>query len=335
MGFISKLFGKPSKEEILRFNYHVNFKTLPDIVEKYNNKQLRYSDLMRPTVFIGRAETQNCLAKKISVVDTGINNHPNLKMILVKTPSNGSISEVAAAIIMVDTVKQKAILYTMEYSLGGYAICLPESNGNHTNTGIMVKNGDQFAAYVLKVTYHKQTEEMLANRESMSAGCASLETKEPQSFDATTGKKVMPHFEPVARQTKESTSSSNNQEYEILSPYFPKHLDNDKYRQARKTKTGANFILAGLQSYIAQMEASFPEWKGLFTIRANGEIIEVTVIKGFQHEISIKALNCLWRRKTFLENCMLLGVKKIVFVNPIDKTFDLLEINKFNPQNYQ
>ena len=65
----------------------------------------------------------------------------------------------------------------------------------------------------------------------------------------------------------ETTSASNNQEYEILSPYFPKHLDNDKYRQARKTKTGANFILAGLQSYIAQMEGSFPEWKGLFTIR--------------------------------------------------------------------
>ena len=84
----------------------------------------------------------------------------------------------------------------------------------------------------------------------------------------------------------------------------------------------------------------FPGWRILptlipVTIRANGEIIEVTVIKGFQHEISIKALNCLWRRKTFLENCMLLGVKKIVFVNPIDKTFDLLEINKFNPQNYQ
>ncbi len=36
MSLFSKLFSKPSKEDVLRFNYHSSFKAIPTLIEKYN-----------------------------------------------------------------------------------------------------------------------------------------------------------------------------------------------------------------------------------------------------------------------------------------------------------
>lgn len=120
----------------------------------------------------------------------------------------------------------------------------------------------------------------------------------------------------------------------VVTQYFPHHLDNEKYRQARLSKSGTQFVVLSLEMLISQMSAQYHEWQGLFSVSANGEVVEVKCLKGFEYKVTIQAIPCLWKRKSFLENCMLFGVEKIVFVDPIASTFDLLEVNKYNPANY-
>ena len=44
MSLFSKLFSKPSKEDILRFNYHSCFKAIPTLIEKYNEHKISFDE---------------------------------------------------------------------------------------------------------------------------------------------------------------------------------------------------------------------------------------------------------------------------------------------------
>ena len=47
--------------------------------------------------------------------------------------------------------------------------------------------------------------------------------------------------------------------------------------------------------------------------------------KGFDDTNTRKAIPCLWRRKSFVDNCKMFDVKRIVFLDSVNRTFDELK----------
>lgn len=323
MGFFSSLFNKPSKEDISKFNLALNFRAIPEIVDLYQKSKVRYSDLLDIDKYPMQNFANERLAKKVVISDTGINHYPNLKMVLIKVPSTEMMSEVAAALIMIDTDMERAEAFTMEYSLGNYIICQPGLNGQHYNLGIEVKDGEEFAAFVLKHILKKWA----ATPRSSTNG----RPRQPKVSEHS--KPQMPSFAPM--QKKATVSNFDKANTSESSPqFFPHSLDNAQYQQARQSGMGTQVAAMTMKSLIEQMEARYAEWHGLFSVRAVKNWVEVTCHKGFGHDITMQAIPCLWRRKSYVESCMLLGVQRIVFIDAVAKTFDQLDINKLNPANY-
>lgn len=108
-----------------------------------------------------------------------------------------------------------------------------------------------------------------------------------------------------------------------------KSLDNETFQTMRLNKKGSLMIQMTMTMHINAMAEQFPEWKGLFDvcIDHNDDVL-VKCLKGFEDKITRQAIPCLWQRKSFIENCTLAGVDKIIFLDPIANTFDLLEVNK-------
>ena len=103
MGFFSSLFNRPSKEDISKFNLALNFRAIPVIVDLYQKSKVKYSDLLDIDKYPMQNFANERLAKEVTISDTGVNHYPNLKMVLIKVPSTEMMSEVAAALIMIDT----------------------------------------------------------------------------------------------------------------------------------------------------------------------------------------------------------------------------------------
>lgn len=322
MGFFSSLFNRPSKEDISKFNLALNFRAIPVIVDLYQKSKVKYSDLLDIDKYPMQNFANERLAKEVTISDTGVNHYPNLKMVLIKVPSTEMMSEVAAALIMIDTDLKRAEAFTMEYSLGNYIICQPGLNGQHYNLGIKVKDGEEFAAFVLKHILKKWA----ATPQSSTNSPTQPKVSEPS-------KSQMPSFAPLQKKATVSNSDKANAS-ESLPQYFPYSLDNAQFKQARQSGMGAQAAAMAMKGLIEQMEARYSAWKGLFSVRAVKNWIEVTCYKGFEDNTTIQAIPCLWRRKSYVENCMLLGVQRIVFIDEVAKTFDQLDIDKLNPANY-
>ena len=81
-----------------------------------------------------------------------------------------------------------------------------------------------------------------------------------------------------------------------------------------------------LNMLVDEMKSRFPEWDGLFEIEANNGHVIVYCLKGFEDELTQEAIPCLWRRKSFIENCRLMGVARIVFMDKTKQKFSLLKV---------
>lgn len=53
--------------------------------------------------------------------------------------------------------------------------------------------------------------------------------------------------------------------------------------------------------------------------------------EGLNDKITRQAISYLWKRKTFIENCIIFGVEKIVFLDSVSSTFDVLKVSEVNP----
>jgi len=256
MGFFSFLFNRPSKEDISKFNLALNFRAIPVIVDLYQKSKVKYSDLLDIDKYPMQNFANERLAKEVTISDTGVNHYPNLKMVLIKVPSTEMMSEVAAALIMIDTDLKRAEAFTMEYSLGNYIICQPGLNGQHYNLGIKVKDGEEFAAFVLKHILKKWA----ATPQSSTNSPTQPKVSEPS-------KSQMPSFAPLQKKATVSNSDKANAS-ESLPQYFPYSLDNAQFKQARQSGMGAQAAAMTMNGLIEQMEARYSAWKGLFSVRA-------------------------------------------------------------------
>lgn len=87
---------------------------------------------------------------------------------------------------------------------------------------------------------------------------------------------------------------------------------------------GESVIALSLTTLIEQMSSRYSEWKGLFTVTPMADHVLVKCHKGFNDTNTRKAIPCLWRRKSFVDNCKMFDVKRIVFLDPVNSTFDEL-----------
>jgi hypothetical protein len=152
MGLFSKLFGIKSKAEkqaeITAFNYYLCFKFLPKQIEAFNNRHDSFEKYLDFSQIITEKPKFAKFAKGLKVTSSGINNWSNLSLHLVKPVSNEIMGEVAMAIITYDSCFKVARLFTLEYSIGNFAVCEPTSESHSVVE--FVDNAEQFAAFCIK-----------------------------------------------------------------------------------------------------------------------------------------------------------------------------------------
>lgn len=116
------------------------------------------------------------------------------------------------------------------------------------------------------------------------------------------------------------------------------HLDNQTYQMARLSRKGNMAIKATIEFQIRALVDHYPELDGLFEITTNNhdEDSEVIVccIKGFSEKRTKSVLPTLWRRKMFMENCILLGVTRIAFIDITNNTGEFVEPEKIDYQSF-
>lgn len=100
----------------------------------------------------------------------------------------------------------------------------------------------------------------------------------------------------------------------------------DNFSKIRASGKGCEVIKISMNAFINQMSSMYPEWQGLFNVSTNDKDVVVWCLKGFDDPTTRQAIPCLWKRKTFIENCKLFGVPKIVFFDENNNTFDLLKV---------
>lgn len=88
---------------------------------------------------------------------------------------------------------------------------------------------------------------------------------------------------------------------------------------------GERVIALSLNTLIEQMSARYSEWKGLFTVTPMTDHVLVKCHNGFDDTNTRKAIPCLWRRKSFVDNCKMFDIKRIVFLDSVNRTFDELK----------
>lgn len=159
MSILSKLFTQPSKEDILRFNYELNFSIIPTLTNRYNNnKNLSVEQLLEFDQFENPTKVVNKLTKQIKAIETGIKGHAGISLILVEMPSTGNISEVEIGMIAVNKRLHHSIYFTMEYSIGSYMMCVTDEQGHGSIKEVPNKESFCFEVFKTAMNYWQNME---------------------------------------------------------------------------------------------------------------------------------------------------------------------------------
>jgi hypothetical protein len=80
------------------------------------------------------------------------------------------------------------------------------------------------------------------------------------------------------------------------------------------------------------IDSTFPELKNKVSVKIGGDRDEVILMlkNGLDDHDFKNAFPALILRKSFFENCKMFGVKKLVFIDELNKTFDDIVIDNFD-----
>lgn len=150
MSFLDSIFGKkPTKKEIMAFNYYLFFYYIPKRLHDWaNNKGTLQSALTFDSI-VQKNSVWKSLVRKITVTDSTLKKCSDVTAYLIKAPSTEFMGEVAMAMFTVNPKILKYEYYTMEYSLGNFSICSADEKGNHYNIDSCA-NGEIFGAFVVR-----------------------------------------------------------------------------------------------------------------------------------------------------------------------------------------
>lgn len=150
MGFFDSLFKKkPSKSEITAFNYYLFFDYIPKQLYAWEQSNGNFKSAITFHSLVHKNPLWESLVKKISITDSTLRKYNDITLYLIQAPSNEAMGEVTSAIIAANPKIKKYLYYTLEYSLGGFAICSTDEKGNHAYC-TDCRDGNEFGAFVIK-----------------------------------------------------------------------------------------------------------------------------------------------------------------------------------------
>ena len=156
MGFFSSS-EKVDAKTVLAYNYFLCFDYIPKALYSWwNDKGLFETALCYESVGMAFPEYKP-LIKQTEVKPSNFVEHPNVEMYWVAVPNNGMVSEVALACVAVNKTINGFLYFTAEISFGGYAVCVPDEEKNHKNTGIVVNGAEEFIKFCLNEVNDKLT----------------------------------------------------------------------------------------------------------------------------------------------------------------------------------
>ena len=177
MGFFDSLFSKkPSKQDITAFSYYLFFDYIPKQLNAWEKKNASFQSVLNFEPLVQKNPVWKSLIKQIKVTDSTLKKCTDVTLYLIQAPSNEMMGEVASAIIAVNPKIRKYEYYTMEYSLGGFAICSADESGNHFYMDDC-KDGNQFGAYVIKCAMETLIPSTKARSQSSSTTSQSSSVK--------------------------------------------------------------------------------------------------------------------------------------------------------------
>lgn len=225
------LFGKPSEIEIKRYNYWVNFDVLPGLVLAYNENQLPIDEFKSITHFSDGSKLYDKLKKKMSFSVISTKSQPDFVFFMITTPSNGQVCEVALACIAVNKILHNALLMTMEYTFNStYVICEPTTT-LHSNFGINVDNGEQFAvsAYNLALKrWYEMSLNKVSNEEKSSKKNSIEEVKPIGEMIGSCSQKKQTHVLSTKPMTNEEKAQDIFNRASLLAKRLQKRLNDDE-----------------------------------------------------------------------------------------------------------
>ena len=154
------IFTKVTELDIKRYNYWVNFEVLPRLVLEYNEKRKSVEDMLNSAHYSDGSKVYNKLRKRMQIQKNFSDKNPDKIFIMVSTPSNNQICEVALACIAINTVLHNALLLTLEYTFNStYVICEPTTT-THGNFGINLDrdSGEQFGIHAYNIASRRWNE---------------------------------------------------------------------------------------------------------------------------------------------------------------------------------
>lgn len=150
MGFIDSLFGaKPKASDKKAYNFFLFFDFIPKKLHEWEEKKVSFDTVTDFSTLIQKNNVWKSLVKDTKVISSGIKQNPDITLYLIDAPSNEQPGEVVKAIIAINPKIRKFEYYTMEFSLGDFAICRADEAGNHYYME-PCKDGNQFGAFVIK-----------------------------------------------------------------------------------------------------------------------------------------------------------------------------------------
>ncbi len=151
MGFFDFLkTDKVDDKSKLAFNYYFFFQYLPKALLQWKNGHIDFNSVLSfQSAFTEKPEF-SALLKQVKPFSSGIKNNPSITLYALRTPVVDYPTAVEVAIICVNKEINNFLYFTLEKSFGGYAICEPKSNGEHSNIGVMVKDSDEFLAFCIQ-----------------------------------------------------------------------------------------------------------------------------------------------------------------------------------------
>lgn len=146
-----------NKSETTKFNYFYAFKYIPGALENYRQKKSNILTVLDvPSIILAHPEYSK-IAPKIQYAFSENKQDKNIKVLAISIPNNKAIADVEIAYIVYNDSNNTAAYFTLEYSLEGYAIAKPTSDGKHQLIDF-VDSPDKFVEKVLSIAYDELSE---------------------------------------------------------------------------------------------------------------------------------------------------------------------------------
>lgn len=140
---------------ILAYNYFLSFDYIPRALYSWWKLDTLFEVALSFESVSMAYPKYKAFVSKTKVVKSGFNLHPDIEIFFITMPNTMIATEVGLACIAINMKIKGYLYFTAEYSFGGYAICSPDEEKNHNNTGIVVKDGAEFGKYCYEQAMEK------------------------------------------------------------------------------------------------------------------------------------------------------------------------------------